>query len=50
MVTKPRTVQEIQLDRAAYQLGPEDEEEENSDHSDSDESADIASLSVNHLN
>jgi hypothetical protein len=50
VVTKPRTVQEIQLDRAAYQLGPEDEEEVNSDHSDSDESADIASLSVNHLN
>ncbi len=50
VVTKPHTVQEIQLDRAAYQLGPEDEEEENSEHSDNNESADVASLSINHLN
>lgn len=50
VVTKPRTVQEVQLDWAAYQLGPDDEEDENSDHSDSDESADIATLSTHHLN
>lgn len=53
MVLQPRTVQEIQYDRMAYQL-EEDEgenEEEVEEATDGDElSAEVAALSLNHLN
>ena len=50
IVTKPRTVQEIQHDKYAYQ-GDEDESEEPEETSEVEEiSTDVASLSFNHLN
>jgi hypothetical protein len=47
MVKQPRTVQEIQLDKIAYQLDEDEEEEETSE---TEEVADVAALSLNHLN
>jgi hypothetical protein len=49
LVQKPRTVQEIQIDRIAYQLGP-DEDPESKEASDNEVGTEIASLSFNHLN
>lgn len=53
MVMQPRTVQEIQYDRMAYQLTEEDDEqEEEADETTEIEevSTDVAALSLNHLN
>ena len=49
MVKQPRTVQEIQLDRIAYQMDDEEDEEEGHS-SEVEETNEIATLSLNHLN
>ena len=49
MVKQPRTVQEIQLDRIAYQMDDEEDEEEGH-NSETEEATEIATLSLNHLN
>lgn len=49
LVQKPRTVQEVQVDRIAYQMGP-DEELESEETSDIELDTEVAALAFMHLN